>query len=103
MFSGEITGTGRVFRNERKNASGEVFHTYSIGFGSKKKDGTYDNASMDVRFMKDDVPTTWISTQTATYAEIEITHGFLTFRQYDTNDGRKMTRWLVQVIEWANK
>lgn len=102
MFSGEITGSGRVFRNERETAEGKKFFTYTIGFGSKKQDGTYNNASMDVRFMKDDVPQTWIQSPNATYAEIEIEHAFLTFRQYE-NNGHKITRWLVQVVKWANK
>ena len=102
MFSGQITGTGRVFRNERKNEDGTIFFTYSIGFGSKRKDGGYDNASMDVRFMKDDLPTTWITSPSATYAEIEIEDAFLTFRQYE-NNGKKYTRWLCQVMKWSNK
>lgn len=102
MFSGQITGTGRVFRNERKAANGESFYTYSIGFGSKRKDGGYDNAAMDVRFMRDDLPQTWITTPDSTYAEIEIEDGFLTFRQYE-KDGKKFTRWLCQIIKWANK
>lgn len=102
MFSGTITGTGRVFRNERKNSDGSSFYTYSIGFGSKRRDGGYDNASMDVRFLKDDMPQTWITTPDSCYAEIEIEDAFLTFRQYEKN-GSKFTRWLCQVMKWSNK
>lgn len=106
MFSGTISGSGRVFRNERQTADGNKFYTYSIGFGSKRRDGGYDNASMDVRFTKDGAPTAWNVNESSgvTYANIEIPEdgAFLTFRQYDQN-GHKITRWLVQIIEWANK
>lgn len=101
MFNGKITGNGRVFRNEIEAQVGKFF-TYTIGFGSKRPDGGYDNASIDVRFKKDAEPTTWTVTNNAAYCEIEIVDAFLTFRQYE-NGGRKYTRWVVQVMEWKPK
>ncbi len=65
---------------------------YRAGLSSKKQDGTYDNAYIDVRMPK--------GTDIEDRTKINITKGFLSFYNYKDKDDKQHTIWYVVVQEY---
>lgn len=66
---------------------------YRTGLSSKKQDGTYDNAYIDVKMPK--------GTDIEDRTKINITKGFLSFYNYKDKDDKQHTIWYVVVQEYT--
>ena len=75
-----ISGETVIFRNAHEGKDG-TWYTYATGVSSKRQDGTYANAYMDVRFRKGVV----VENKT----KIDITDAFFTVREYAVNGETK--------------
>ena len=87
MINSSFTGETKIFRKDDKG-----FPTYSTSFGKKNTEGTYDNAYMEVRLKKG------VEIENGTV--INIVKSFLTFRQYENKDGKKVTIWQIMVLDF---
>lgn len=76
----QVSGETTIFRNayEGKN---KTWYTYATGVSSKRQDGTYANAYLDVRFRKGVV----VENKT----KIDIKNAFLTVREFVVNGETK--------------
>ena len=66
---------------------------YRAGLSSKKQDGNYDSAYIDVRMPKD--------TEIENKTKINITKGFLSFYNYKGKDEKQHTIWYIVVQEYT--
>ena len=66
---------------------------YRAGLSSKKQDGTYDNAYIDVRMPK--------GTNIDDRTKINITKGFLSFYNYKDKESKQHTVWYIVVQEYT--
>ena len=76
-----------------KEENGKVH--YRAGLSSKKQDGNYDSAYIDVRMPKDTV----LENKT----KISITKGFLSFYNYTGKDDKQHTIWYIVVLEYTTQ
>ena len=102
-----VTEKARIFARTLKGQSGP-YQSYSTSMGRKKQDGTWDNARLYVEFQKDCPAPENIGDKGV---EIEITDGWLVFRNYQATSGGKpmvdrdgkpimRTAFGVHVKEW---
>ena len=75
-----ISGETTIFRNAHDGKDG-TWYTYATGVSSKRQDGTYANAYMDVRFRKGVI----VENKT----KIDINDAFFTVREYVVNGETK--------------
>lgn len=75
-----ISGETTIFRNAHEGRDG-VWYTYATGVSSKRQDGTYANAYLDVRFRKGVI----VENKT----KIDIKDAFLTVREFVVNGETK--------------
>ena len=66
---------------------------YRAGLSTKKQDGSYDNAYIDVRMPK--------RTNIENKTKINITKGFLSFYNYKDKDDKQHTIWYIVVQEYT--
>lgn len=66
---------------------------YRAGLSSKKQDGSYDKAYIDVRMPK--------GTELENKTKINITKGFLSFYNYKGKDDKQHTIWYIVVQEYT--
>ena len=66
---------------------------YRAGLSSKKQDGTYDNAYIDVKMPK--------GTNIDDRTKINITKGFLSFYNYKDKESKQHTVWYIVVQEYT--
>ena len=76
----QVSGETIIFRNEHDGKDGK-WYTYATGVSSKRQDGTYANAYLDVRFRKGVV--------VEHKAKIDIKNAFLTVREFVAGDDIK--------------
>ena len=74
-----------------KEENGKVH--YRAGLSTKKQDGSYDKAYIDVRMPK--------GTNIANQTKINITKGFLSFYNYKGKDEKNHTIWYIVVQEFT--
>jgi hypothetical protein len=75
----------------KKEDNGKIH--YRAGLSTKKQDGSYDKAYIDVRMPKD----TTLDNKT----KINITKGFLSFYNYTDKEEKSHTIWYVVVQEYT--
>ena len=68
---------------------------YRAGLSTKKQDGSYDNAYIDVRMPK--------GTNIENKTKINITKGFLSFYNYKDKDDKQHTIWYIVVMEYKTE
>lgn len=68
---------------------------YRAGLSTKKQDGTYDKAYIDVKMPK--------GTNIDDRTKINITKGFLSFYNYTSKDDKQHTIWYVVVQEYTKQ
>ena len=83
----QVSGETTIFRNAHEGKDG-TWYTYATGVSSKRQDGTYANAYLDVRFRKGVV----IENKT----KIDIKNSFFTVREFTVNgEPRKKIELMV--------
>lgn len=87
----QVSGETMIFRNAHEGRDG-TWYTYATGVSSKRKDGTYANKYIDVKFRKGVV----VEHKT----KINITDGFLTLREYTANGGDVQTVLEIMVLDY---
>jgi hypothetical protein len=87
----QVSGETMIFRNAHEGRDG-TWYTYATGVSSKKQDGTYANAYLDVRFRKGVI----VEHKT----KINITNGFLTVREFRANGGDVQKRIELMVLDF---
>ena len=68
---------------------------YRAGLSSKKQDGSYDTAYIDVRMPKE--------TKIENKTKINITKGFLSFYNYKDKENKQHTIWYIVVQEYTTQ
>ena len=68
---------------------------YRAGLSTKKQDGTYDKAYIDVKLPK--------GTDIEDRTKINITKGFLSFYNYKGKDDKQHTIWYIVVQEYTKQ
>lgn len=91
-----MNGKARIFVNEKQNRDGRTFYEYRTSL-SRKTDGGYENASIEVRFRKGDAPAIM-----GNMGEIYIRDGFLTFRKWQ-QDGRPRTAFYIMIMDYETE
>lgn len=86
-----ISGETTIFRNAHEGRDG-TWYTYSTGVSSKRQDGTYANAYLDVRFRK--------GVTVEHKAKINIKDGFLTVREFTGNGGDTQKKIELMVLDF---
>lgn len=85
-----VSGETVIFRNAHDGKDG-TWYTYATGVSSKRQDGTYANAYLDVRFRKGVV--------VDHKAKIDIKDGFLTVREFTVN-GQAQKKIELMVLDF---
>lgn len=80
-----------IFAKEDENGKKH----YRTGLSSKKQDGSYDTAYIDVRIPKE--------TKIENKTKINITKGFLSFYNYKDKENKQHTIWYVVVQEFTTE
>lgn len=91
------TGKAKVFKNVRTGRNGQDYVNYASSLSRKNREGQWENASIEMKFKNGESP---IFPTGATYLDIEITDGFLTFRKFMGNDEKEHTIFYVMVMEY---
>ena len=86
-----VSGETVIFRNAHESRDG-TWYTYATGVSSKRQDGTYANAYLDVRFRKGVV--------VEHKAKIDIKDGFLTVREFKANGGDMQKKIELMVLDF---
>lgn len=86
-----VNGETTIFRNAHEGRDG-TWYTYATGISSKRKDGTYANMYVDVRFRK--------GVTVPHRAKIDIKDGFLTVREFQVNGGDIHKRLEIMVLDF---
>lgn len=94
----KVTGKAMIFANEVEGRNG-TFTKYMSSIGKKNDDGSYSNASIEVRFKKDEVPA-FTDREHPDRVKIEIEDGFLTFREFKRSDGSKGKAFYIMVMAY---
>ena len=87
-----ISGETMIFRKDHESPNG-VWYSYATGVSSKKQDGSYANAYMNVMFRKGVV--------VDNKAKINISDGFLTVREYVDKNGEQKKQIEIMVLEFT--
>ncbi len=89
----QVNGETTIFAKAHEGRDG-TWYTYSTGVSSKRQDGSYTNAYLDVRFRKGVV----VENKT----KIDIKDGFLTVREFEVNgETRKKIELMVLAFDIA--
>lgn len=88
-----VNGETIIFRNAHDGKDG-TWYTYSTGVSSKRQDGTYVNAYLDVRFRK--------GVTVEHKAKINIKDGFITVREFTVNGGDTQKKIELMVLDFEN-
>lgn len=86
-----VNGETIIFRNAHDGKDG-TWYTYATGVSSKRQDGTYANAYLDVRFRKGVVVDHKV--------KIDIKDGFLTVREFKANGGDTQKKIELMVLDF---
>ena len=87
----QIRGKTTIFANAHESMNG-TWYTYATGVSSKKQDGSYVNAYLDVRFRNGVV----VENKT----KIDIKDGFLTVKEYTKNGGETVKKLELMVLDF---
>ena len=87
-----ITSSGiTIYTKEDKD---KKIH-YRTGLSTKKQDGSYDIAYIDVKMPK--------GTELENKTKITITNGFLSFYNYTGKDNKQHTIWYIVVLDYTKQ
>lgn len=87
----QISGKTMIFRKDHESRDG-TWYSYSTTVSSKRQDGSYINAFMDVKFRKGVV--------VENKSKINVKDGFIAAREFTANGGQTVQKPELVILEF---
>lgn len=96
----DIKGKINLFVEVKKLKDEKSIKVFTGNIGHKNEDGSYTNASIGIRFSKDNFPYEKLNQLEEKYCYVlDVTKGFLSVRGYVTKEGKAGREIYLEVLE----